>query len=99
MTAEDVQHLAALPDTALASAWQGVSNSLWYATVALDRIWAGDPDLSACAKTADEAIARCAARVRADLRGEGKYAPHWNPYDVTFRLLPHWEQRAKGGVS
>ena len=41
------------------------------------------------------AIEDCAIAVRADLRGAGKYAPHWSPYDVEYRLLPHWEQRFK----
>lgn len=94
MTEDDARRLAALPDEAIVSTRQG-DNGLWYATVQLERNWVGDPDFSTCGSTAAEAIRQCASRVCADLRGEGKYAPHWSSYDVTFKLIPHWEQRAK----
>jgi hypothetical protein len=93
VTAEDTRRLQALPDEALVVARQA-DNGRWYATVALDRRWPSDPDFSTCCTTAPEAVQRCAASIRADLRGEGKYAPHWTAYDVTYHLMTHWESRS-----
>lgn len=93
LSSEDARRLAALPDAAICNAHQGGSKNLWYATVALDQRWSGDPDFMTAQKTKQAAIQDCAARVRADLHGDGKYAPHWSDYDVTYRLLPYWEQR------
>ena len=93
LSSEDARRLEALPDAAICNAHQGGSKNLWYATVALDTRWPSDPDFMTARKTKQAAIRDCAAQVRADLHGEGKYAPHWSDYDVTYRLLPYWEQR------
>lgn len=93
LSSEDARRLEALPDAAICNAHRGGSKNLWYATVALDTRWPSDPDFMTARKTQQAAIRDCAAQVRADLRGEGKYAPHWSDYDVTYRLLPYWEQR------
>jgi len=93
LSSEDARRLKALPDAAICNASQGGSHNLWYATVALDTRWPSDPDFLTTRKTKQAAIHDCAAKVRGDLHGEGKYAPHWSDYDVTYRLLPYWEQR------
>lgn len=93
LSSEDARRLKALPDAAICDAHQGGSKNLWYATVALDTRWPSDPDFLTARKTKQTAIHDCAAQVRADLQGEGKYAPHWSGYAVTYRLLPYWEQR------
>jgi hypothetical protein len=93
LSSEDARRLEPLPDAAICNASQGGSKNLWYATVALDTRCPSDPDFLTTRKTKQAAIHDCAAKVRADLHGEGKYAPHWSDYDVIYRLLPYWEQR------
>jgi hypothetical protein len=95
LSPEEALRLAQLPDAAICNAEQGGSRGLWYASVALEKRWPSDPDFATTRKNKHAAIRSCAAKVRADLRGKGAYAPHWSHYDMIYRLLPYWEQRAK----
>lgn len=56
-----------------------------------------DPDFacSGYGKTREEAIAKCAAAIRADSKGIGKYAPHscFLGYDFHFRLAKYWAEK------
>ncbi len=67
----------------------------WYASLDTgpDR-YVSDPDFAVGAATRHEAVRLCAARIRADARGEGKYAPHDllvpGRYDFSYRLAKHW---------
>ncbi len=69
----------------------------WYAVIDVGpqgRV--SDPDFSNCAATETEARRRCAARIRADAKGIGKYSPHslLKPgYDLHFRLMKHWAEK------
>lgn len=89
LDAETQWEIAALADGQIATA-RLADNGHWYATVRLDRRWVSDADFSTCAGSESEAVRRCAASVRADLRGNGNFAPHWDRYDVLYRLLPTW---------
>lgn len=72
-------------------------NGLWYATLDVGPRWfVSDPDFSTCAVTKEAAIAKCAAKIRADARGEGKYAPHdllLPGYSLHYRLMPYWAEK------
>jgi hypothetical protein len=74
----------ALPDEALVEARGGRF------CIALPKpSYVADPDFSHAGTT----LAATAAVIRADLRGVGKYAPHFDSYAVEYRLLPHWRLR------
>jgi hypothetical protein len=73
-------------------------NGLWYATLDTGPNRAlSDPDFSTCAETPEEATRRCAAAIRADAQGIGKYAPHGclkpGSYDLHFRLMKWWAEK------
>ena len=56
-----------------------------------------DPDFAphGYGKTREEAIAKCAAAIRADARGIGKFAPHscFQGYDFHWRLAKYWSEK------
>lgn len=52
-------------------------------------------DFSTGAATPEDAVARCADKVRADLRGEGRWAPRFRDIDL-FYLKQWWEQKEQG---
>ncbi len=84
----------ALPDSALVRTSKTDSWNGCYGAIAIEKRYVSDPDFARGYKDKAAAIADTAAIVRADLRGEGnRYAPHFDPYDVEFRLLPYWRTR------
>lgn len=91
--AKTLAEIDRLPDRALVHARAASWNGGWYAAVDIKDTYVSDPDFSTCGRSEADAIKVCADKIRADLRGEGKYAPHWDAYDVKYRLLPHWRTR------
>ena len=71
------------------------SSGLWYAVIRLEQDYPGDADFATAAAKERDAVRLAAAKIRDDLRGIGMYAPHWDAYDVEYRLLPSWEAAAK----
>ncbi len=71
------------------------SSGLWYAVIRLEPNYPGEADFSTAARKERDAVRIAAAKIRDDLRGIGRYAPHWDAYDVEYRLLPLWEAAAK----
>ena len=69
----------------------------WYAVLDTGfHTQVSDPDFSSAAATREDAVRACAARIRTDARGIGKYAPHAlleDGYDLHFRLAPHWADK------
>lgn len=64
------------------------------------RSYVSDPDFSihGYAATRADAARKCAAAIRNDARGIGKYAPHSllrDGYDLKFRLMPHWDRKER----
>lgn len=56
------------------------------------RGYISDPDFGGGSGDTEEAAAKSlASAIRADVRGDGKYAPHWNEYALEYRLLPAWK--------
>jgi hypothetical protein len=52
-------------------------------------------DFSACRTTAEQAIAHCAAKIRQDHLGIGRYAPHRclsDGYTLRFVLMKYWAE-------
>ena len=74
---------------------------LWYATLDTGPYYKGfGPDFSSSGKTPEEAVANCAAKIRADAQGTGKFAPHdiLTPgYDLHFRLMKWWAEKETNG--
>jgi hypothetical protein len=63
----------------------------------LTRGYVSDPDFSThgYGATALEAAEGVKRAVIEDLKGTGnRYAPHWDSYDMRYRILPHWKQIA-----
>lgn len=68
----------------------------WYAVLDTGPYCETSLDFSTCRPTEAEAIAACAAKIRADAKGIGKYAPHGllTPcYDLHFRLMRWWAEK------
>lgn len=73
----------------------------WHAVLdcgMLDQV--SDPDFSpwGYGPTRAEAASSCAAAIRGDARGIGKFAPHSvlvPGYDLEFRLMKHWEKKER----
>jgi hypothetical protein len=61
------------------------------------RGYVSDPDFSCdgYAKTMLGAAEGIKRGVVEDLKGTGnRYAPHWGPYDIRYRMLPYWKRIA-----
>jgi hypothetical protein len=83
-----------LPDAALVRLLPA-SGGVIYGAISLPQPeYVSDPDFARGYKRDEQAIKYTADFIRADLRGHGKYAPHFSNYDVEYRLLPHWCARA-----
>lgn len=77
-------------------------NGTWYAVLDVGpKRGPGDPDFSTGARTREDAVALCAAKIRRDAVGVGKYAPHsvLTGYDLHFRLARHWASKEAATVS
>lgn len=76
------------------------SSGLWYAWLDVGPDgWASDPDFAwGGNNTEEQVVLECAARIRADARGIGKFAPHsiLTGYDLHFRLMKHWAEKERG---
>jgi hypothetical protein len=66
-------------------------SSCWYAVLDIGpERWPSDPDFSTGAATREEAVAKCARKIRDDQLGIGKFAPH--KLDL-WRLRKHWASK------
>lgn len=85
--------LDSFSDAVITSARQGNDSTLWYAVLDWGaRSYPSDADFSTCASTREEAVALCAAKIRDDQKGIGKYAPH--DLDM-WRLCEHWVSKER----
>lgn len=65
----------------------------WYASLDVGpACYVSDPDFSTYAESREEAVRRCAVKIRQDALGIGQYAPHrcFEWYDLHYRLMKHW---------
>jgi hypothetical protein len=96
---ETLALVAALPDEAIAIALPPARGSCWYGRVRpADPNYVGDADFAAGYSSRAEAITKTAAKVRADLAGHGRYAPHWDEYDARYRMYKAWVEAASRGA-
>lgn len=88
-----IERIEAFPAVALTKIYKS-PEGLFYATIAYppshEHLQA---DFSSCAET--EAMARetCKAKLVRDLRGKGKYGPHFDNYVLRYWYQPYWEGR------
>ncbi len=95
---EHIDRVAALPDYAFCSKVRPYLDGFQVSVDTGDKHWVSDPDFGGgWGKTVELAMKSLADKVRADVRGDGKYAPHWDQYDIVYRLLKAWEERAIAG--
>jgi hypothetical protein len=65
----------------------------WYATMDWGKYIYGNADFSTGGRTEDDVVARCAKTIRDDMRGIGKYAPHFDNYTLEYHVLPYWRRK------
>ena len=89
-------------DAIITSARPSTDGRGWYASldVGPDR-QVSDPDFCRYAGTKDDAVALCAAAIRANARGVGQHAPRgvFSAYDLKFRLMKHWAEKERAHPS
>lgn len=91
--------VGSLPDAALVITRQSEDGRRWYASLR-GRRWPSDADFATCRETREETIAACASKIRDDMRGVGKFAPHFDAYSLLYQFLPAWrEAMTEGEVS
>lgn len=89
---ELLRELLSMPDSALVEVEKSKNVSdVWYAKMR-GGSYMSDPDFGTAARSPQDAAKFCAEKIRADVMGIGKYAPHFGLYDLGYRLMPEWRK-------
>jgi hypothetical protein len=83
-----------LPDWVLVETHApGKDGGAWYATLDWGKYPYGNADFSTGGRTKEGVIQECAKTIRNDMKGIGKFAPHFDDYDLSVVLLPYWRRK------
>lgn len=98
LAAEIIAFVAGFPSASMARCHQTERGNFVAVVDCGPRGYASDADMPEYGKTAAEACDRVKAHLLDDLEcggllGKRRYQPHWDAFDIRYRLGRHWEEK------